>query len=185
MGGAIGIADAGITGNFDHLATLLVDAVFLDEWVTPMMTPGLAERMPAPADLAQAQLLHQDDIRFLDPPCDWPAWFNAAGLPPRDWTGQRFSQADHALDAALSGAGVILGRISLAARLLSEGRLVAPYLLGLRTEAHYRILCVKGSETRPHIAAFRSWLRDQTAVVSEHDRHFELIKAGNVPRSAG
>jgi len=163
----------------------LYEERFLDEWVTPMMTPALAEQMPNPADLAQAQLLHQDDIRFLDPPCDWPAWFRAADLPARDWTGQRFSQADHAINAALSGAGVILGRISLAARLLDEGRLVAPYTVGLRTNAHYRILCVKGTEARPHIAAFRAWLRDQTAVVSAHDCHFDLIDAGDVPRVAG
>lgn len=153
---------------------------FQREWVTPMMTPQLARRYPRAEDLSQAPLIHQDDIRFLDPPTDWPAWFRAAGLPPRNWTGQRFSQGDHALDAALSGAGVILGRISFGSRLIKEGRLIAPHRLGLTTGAHYRILCLKGAENLPHIRAFSDWLKQQLAQVSDHDRDHDLISAGDL-----
>lgn len=153
---------------------------FLDDWVTPMMSPGLAREYPNPGDLANAQLIHQDDIRFLDPPCDWPAWFRASGLPARDWTGQRYSQADHAIDAAMSGAGVILGRGALAARALQDGRLVAPYRIALKTIADYRIICVKGTENRPQIVAFRDWLIEQTFHVAELARDHELIDLRDV-----
>lgn len=161
--------------------TMHVETI-LDDWVTPMMTSDLARQYPRPVDLAQAPLIHQDDIRFLDPPADWPAWFRASGLLPRIWTGQRFSQADHALDAALSGAGVVLGRISLGSRLIKEGRLVAPYRLAVRTGAQYRTLCLRGTETRPHIRAFTDWIKRQLAEVSDHDRDHDLISAADVPR---
>ncbi|RBI77050.1 transcriptional regulator [Roseovarius sp. TE539] len=152
----------------------------LDDWVTPMMTPEMARRHPTRASLSTAPLIHQEDIDFLDPPCDWPAWFRAAGLAPRDWTGQRFSQADHAIDATLSGAGVVLARVSFATRFLAEGRLVAPFRPALRTLAHYRFLCARGSETRPQIAAFRHWLVEQVAQAADHESDHDLIDPHDV-----
>ncbi len=148
---------------------------FLDDWVTPMMTPKLAHRYARPEALMDAPLIHQDDIRFLDPPCDWPAWFRVAGLAERDWTGQRYSQADHAIDAAVSGAGVILGRGALTARALEKGHLIAPYRPALKTIAYFRILCAKGVETRPQIIAFRDWLIDQTSGVATLAQRHDLI----------
>ena len=134
----------------------------LSDWLTPMMAPALAERLRAPGDLFGATLLHQDDIRFLNPAIDWAAWFRAAGLGPAPDHGPRFSQADHALDAALAGSGVVLGRSALAAKDLSEGRLVAPFDIGLTTEAHYRFVCPAGSESRPQVAAFLDWIVQET-----------------------
>ncbi len=148
---------------------------FLDDWMTPMMSPATARKLRGLRGMSTAQLIHQDDTRFLDPPCDWPAWFKSAKLPDRDWTGQRYSQADHALDAAISGAGVILGRGSLAARALQEGRLVAPFQLALKTPANYKIICAKGAEKRPQIVAFRDWLIEQTKGVAELARNHDLV----------
>lgn len=155
----------------------------MDDWVTPMMTPQTARRFPGEAGLAEVPLIHQDDIRFLDPPVDWPAWFRAAGLPPRDWGGQRFSQADHAIDAALSGGGAVLARISFAGRFLDDGRLVAPFRPALRTLAKYRLLCTKETAARPHVAAFRSWLSDQVAGVATFDRDHDLLNPGDIPKA--
>ena len=119
------------------------------EWVAPMMSPALAEQYPTPGDLARAPLLHYDDLKFLKPVVDWPAWFRAANLPPRFAAGARFSQADHAIDAAVAGAGAVLGRISLAEKDLSEKRLVMPYKIGLTTAAGYRFVCPEGTEVAP------------------------------------
>ncbi|MEM9496600.1 MAG: transcriptional regulator GcvA [Pseudomonadota bacterium] len=147
----------------------------MEDWVTPMMTPDLAERYPGDAGLSQVPLIHQDDIRFLDPPVDWPAWFSAAGLPPRDWSGQRYSQADHAIDAALSGAGAVLARIAFAGRFIAEDRLVAPFRTGLKTIACYRFICTKDAITRPHVAAFRDWLVEQVSDAKGFDAGRILI----------
>jgi len=142
------------------------------EWVTPMMHPDLAARCARPEDVLQLPLLHQDDIAFLNPPIDWAAWFRAAGLgaPPG---GARFSQADHAIDAAAAGGGVVLGRISLAEKDLREGRLVAPFDLALSTEAHYRFVCPRGNETRPQVRAFLDWSLEQA-------KDFEPYREGRV-----
>lgn len=128
------------------------------EWLTPMMTPALAARLRSPEDLRDATLFHQADIDFLRPRADWPAWFRAAGLGPCPDSGPRFSQSDHAIDAALAGGGVILGRVSLTATALRAGQLVAPFPVALITDAHYRFVCLDGQQTRPQIAAFHDWL---------------------------
>ena len=153
---------------------------FLDDWVTPMMTPELAETYGTPKGLARAPLIHQEDIDFLNPRVDWPTWFRAAGLPPRSWAGQRYSQADHAIDAALSGAGVVLGRITFGARFLDDGRLVAPFRPALNTLAHYRFLCVKGFEKTTQVAAFRNWLLDQIAGTTDRAYLHDLIDPRDV-----
>ncbi|MEM8773895.1 MAG: transcriptional regulator GcvA [Pseudomonadota bacterium] len=152
----------------------------MQDWVTPVMTPELASRYSGVDGLYQMPLIHQDDIRFLDPPVDWPAWFRAAGHEPRDWAGQHYSQADHAIDAALSGAGVVLARIVFASRFLSDGRLIAPFNIGLGTLASYRFVSTKETLNRPHVAAFRQWLFDQVAGSESFDGQFELIDPRDV-----
>lgn len=152
----------------------------VDDCVVPMMTPELTAQFATPEGMAQVPLIHQDDIRFLDPPVDWPTWFRAAKLPARDWTGQRFSQSDHALNAALSGAGVVLGRLVFAGQYLATGRLVTPFPLALDTVAHNRILCVKGTENRPHIKAFREWLKGISAEVDPHRAKFDVIHPADI-----
>lgn len=139
------------------------------EWFTPMMTPALAQQFGSPESLRQAPLIHQDDAAFLNPRCDWDAWFRANDLPAASIGGVRFSQADHAVDAAVAGSGVLLGRISLAHRALSDGRLVAPFTLCLQTDAHYRLLCPQGAQNRPQIAAFEAWITDEAQELSNFD----------------
>lgn len=141
-----------------------------DEWVTPVMVPELAARYPDPADLRDAVLITDESMDFLDPPADWGIWSTAMGLPPLKAAGPRFSQADHAVDAALAGIGVVLGRRALVIKELAEGRLVAPYGTALPTGARFRFICPQGAENRPQIAAFREWMLreiDKTAHISD------------------
>ncbi|MCB2136046.1 MAG: transcriptional regulator GcvA [Rhodobacteraceae bacterium] len=149
------------TGSDDGLFSEPV----IREWLTPMMTPELASRYRDPQDLLAAPLLHQDDVSFIVPPIDWQRWFTVAGLGDASPHGARFSQADHAIDAALAGAGVVLGRFSLAYGALQTGQLVAPFPLALTTRAHYRFLCLPGAETRPKVAAFLNWVRREAAAM--------------------
>jgi len=150
------------------------------EWLAPMMSPELAERYPEPHMLRGPALLQTDDTRFLRPPIDWPAWFKAAGLPVQDETGTRFSQFDHAIDAAAAGGGVVLGRISLAERDVREGRLVIPYKTALTTEAQYRFVCPEGQEARPQVAAFLQWLEAETADLAGFAEGLEFVDAADV-----
>lgn len=145
------------------------------EWVTPVMLPEMAARFPTPESLVDAVLIIDESIDFLDPPTDWAAWARGIGIAPLVPAGPRFSQADHAMDAALAGIGVALGRRALVIKDLAEGRLVAPYGKALQTGARFRFLCPEGAETRPQIAAFQEWILreiDKTAHIADA---FEMI----------
>ncbi|MBB5723058.1 LysR family glycine cleavage system transcriptional activator [Loktanella ponticola] len=135
------------------------------EWLCPMVAPSLAEKIKKPSDLLNLPLLHQEDLTFLTPPADWDAWFRAAGLKPPTTAGTHFSQSDHAVNAALSGAGVVLGRISMAERHLSLGQLVMPLELSIWSNAYYRIVCAKGAEHRPQVARLMAWVREEVAAI--------------------
>ncbi|MEL6915276.1 MAG: transcriptional regulator GcvA [Pseudomonadota bacterium] len=128
------------------------------EWVTPVMVPDLARRYPTPERLAEAQLITDLSIDFLEPNPDWAAWFRTMGVTPPEIHGPKFSQADHAVDAALAGVGVVLGRRALCIKDIAEGRLVAPYGVALNTGAKFRFVCPEGLEKRPQIKAFRDWM---------------------------
>ncbi len=146
-----------------------------EEWVTPVMTAELAGRYPTPESLAGATLIVDQSTDFLDPPIDWPAWFHAMGVDVQPNFGPRFSQADHAIDAAVAGVGVTLGRQSLVIKDLADGKLVAPYPHALRMDARFRFLCVKGTETRPQVDAFKNWVLQEIEKTVPMARKMTLI----------
>ena len=146
-----------------------------EEWVCPVMTPEMAARYPTLESLLDAPLVFDDSISFLNPPADWSTWFKIMGLEHTSTHGPRFSQADHAIDAALAGVGVVLGRRSLVVKDLDDGRLVAPFPTALKTGVRFRFLCAKGAETRPHIAAFRDWIVAEIAKTGHVTEAMTLI----------
>ncbi len=146
------------------------------EWVTPVMVPEMAARYPTPESLRGAVLIIDESIEFIRPTVDWAAWSAAMQLPPFTAAGPRFSQADHAIDAALAGIGVVLGRRALVIKDLAEGRLVAPYGKALATGAGFRFLCQEGAETRPQIVAFRDWMLREIDKTSALADSFEMLK---------
>lgn len=152
-----------------------------NEWLTPVMTPELARRYPTPQSLREAPLLFDESIDFLRPACDWPAWFRAVGMDYAPTKGAHFSQADHAVDAALTGAGVMLGRRSLTIKELHEQRLVAPYSIAISTQAHFRFICAKGAEERPHIRAFRDWILAEIERTASVTRALTIIPVEDIP----
>lgn len=129
-----------------------------EEWVMPVMTPALAALYPTVESLHNAPIIFDDSIDFLKPAIGWTEWFSAMEKPFSPTQGPRFSQADHAIDAALAGVGVVLGRRALVIKDLAEGRLVAPFPTALSAGARFSFLCLKGMETRPQIAVFRDWI---------------------------
>ncbi len=133
----------------------------LEDWMTPMVSPALAETIKTPQDLAQVTLIHDEASSFLRPQVDWNAWFRAMDIDPPESHGPRFNQAEHALTAAISGGGAIMGRLSLTSTALQDGRLVMPFRETLWSGAFYRLICPEGTETRPHVAAFIKWIEGE------------------------
>ncbi|MCF6315819.1 MAG: LysR substrate-binding domain-containing protein [Marinosulfonomonas sp.] len=126
----------------------------IDEWMTPMMSPEMARKIKTPEDLRGATLLHQDDFTFSKQSSNWNTWFHEQGLGQPPEAGPRFSQSDHANDAAIAGTGVVLGRYSLVERALRDNQLVAPFPLAIAVTARYRIVCPLGAQKRPQVKAF-------------------------------
>ncbi|SDY67805.1 transcriptional regulator, LysR family [Jannaschia faecimaris] len=133
-------------------------ALTIEEWVTPMMHPDLVSKYPTVESLLGATIIFDDSMKFLKNSVSWADWFGAHDLQARELHGTHFSQADHAIDAAQSGAGVVLGRISLGETALRQGNLVAPFDTALVPRANFRVLCPEGAETRPGTRAFLDWL---------------------------
>ena len=148
------------------------------EWVAPVMTPALAETYPTPESLVDAPLIFDDSISFMEPKCDWAGWFAAMGIDFVPEHGPRFSQADHAIDAAVAGVGVVLGRRALVVKDIDEGRLTLPIPKALRTEARFYFLCPKGTQDRAQVRAFREWMLTEIKKTVYITEQLEFLPAG-------
>src|SRR5690606_24222649 len=99
------------------------------ERVSPVASPAI-KNLKRPDDLAKHVLLHDEVLRDHPARIGWHRWLEAAGAckvdPDR---GPRFSHAHMAIEAAIAGQGVALGRSTLVSRDLAEGRLVRPFAL--------------------------------------------------------
>jgi DNA-binding transcriptional LysR family regulator len=77
-----------------------------------------------PAQLGKAVLLDYDDPAH--PLLHWAHWLRASGAPrPRPGRVLRFTQYEQAIQSALAGHGVALGRLALVRHFLDSGQLVA------------------------------------------------------------
>ncbi len=133
-----------------------------DESVTPMCSPSLLEGphpLHNPDDLRQHVLLHDASMAFDPAAPIWDTWLEAAGAKHVDASrGPHFSQPVHALQAAIDGAGVVLGRRYLAADDIAAGRLVQPFSLVLPLESTFYLVYPEAYADRPKVVIFRDWL---------------------------
>ncbi len=136
------------------------------ESVVPMCAPDLIEAphpLRTPEDLRHHVLLHDDSLRFDRAAPDWPMWLKSAAVEDVDVSrGPHFSHPDHAMQAAMDGAGVVLGWRTLAAGDLAAGRLVIPFDLTLPMELAFFFVCPHVAAQRPKIVAFRDWLIEES-----------------------
>jgi LysR family glycine cleavage system transcriptional activator len=128
----------------------------------PVCSPTLldgANPLRRPEDLARHTLLHA-----LDGADDWRLWLRAAGVEGIDPTrGPKFDSIPLVLQAAISGAGVGIGRRQLVQAELAAGRLVAPFDFELPDECAYYFVAPEATADQPKLAAFRSWLLAEVA----------------------
>lgn len=139
-------------------------AVSLDKLIdlayVPVCSPRLIETMGPfvrAADLRGVPLIHDESQGGTQ---GWGAWFRAAGVDNASIErGIRFDSADHALDAVVEGAGVLLAHDVLAYDDLRTGRLVVPVPLSLPSGRAYYVASPKAQRTRPNVEAFRTWIK--------------------------
>jgi LysR family glycine cleavage system transcriptional activator len=146
---------------------LHVEKLF-DDSVLPVCSPRLVESgLKRLEDVSRFTLIHYDIPLSSPSPPLWTDWLKVAEVSGVDPTrGLRFNVSDHALDAAVAGAGVSLSYKLIASDDVRTGRLVIPFGPELPiTERAYHFVCLKGHEERPNVRAFRDWLfseMDQT-----------------------
>jgi LysR family glycine cleavage system transcriptional activator len=128
------------------------------EDIFPVCSPALlhAEKpLRRPEDLAHHTLLHATVSRE-----DWQLWLTAAGLPTSLATrrGLSFDQSFMAIQAAMDGLGVALGRTPFVETDIAAGRLVVPFDVVLPADAGFYIVAPEETADTPKIALFRDWL---------------------------
>jgi LysR family glycine cleavage system transcriptional activator len=142
----------------------LVDISFI-----PVCSPKLVEKhgpVKAARDLACLPLIHDETLKSRAAMTEWVDWFKAAGAPDVDLRrGLRFNSADHALDAAGEGAGVLLAHSLLAYDDLRTGRLVIPVKLSIAPGRAFHLVSAKGRKPLPAAEAFKSWIKAEVAAL--------------------
>ncbi len=152
--------DVGIRSGRGRWQGLIAQLV-VRESLSPVCAPSVAAGPPAlrvPGDLRQAHLLH-------DTPRDgWRFWCESAQLAGLDLrAGLAFDDASLALQAAVQGQGVALGRLTLAERDLRAGRLVRPFDISIPNDYDYWLVYPPAKAERSDIVAFCTWLLAQAA----------------------
>ena len=150
--------DVAIRLSKENHPELYAERLFNDS-VLPVCSPRLVEQgLRSPADLPRFPLIHYDIPMSMRAPPLWADWFAVAGLQGDATRGLKVNVADHALDAAVAGAGVSLSFKLIASDDVHSGRLVTPFGPELPLASGYNFVCPKGHEKRPNVRAFRDWL---------------------------
>ena len=140
------------------LAEKLIDLSFI-----PVCSPRLLQQVGGISrleDLRHVPLIHDDMLTGRVGVPSWADWLEAAGVTGVDLErGLRLNSADHALDAAVEGAGMLLAHVVLAHDDLRSGRLVAPFDLELRSSRAFSFVCPRENENRKNVKAFHDWIQ--------------------------
>jgi LysR family glycine cleavage system transcriptional activator len=144
-------------GNYDKV----VSELLMEEDVSPVCSPELLQGshpLRAPEDLRHHRLIH-DNFRI-----GWATWLQNAGLYGIDHTnGVKFESAAYAVEAAVQGEGVLLGRSALVSADLAAGRLVRPFDMAVKSRWSYYVVYPDGALRHRKIRAFRDWLFSEMA----------------------
>jgi LysR family transcriptional regulator, glycine cleavage system transcriptional activator len=139
-----------------------------DELLTPVVSPGLLDRLPlrTAAGLAQHTLLEEDDHKPSAEYVSWRYWlhrFAPAGLEPRSWIHLNFTY--QRIQAALAGQGVALARMPLMYEAIGKGDLIEPFGPAGRIQSPFAYWLVRwpARRERPALAAFENWVLQQAA----------------------
>ncbi|MEM1306797.1 MAG: transcriptional regulator GcvA [Pseudomonadota bacterium] len=157
--------DVSIRNSATGVMPGLTTEKLVDIWTVPVASPRLIEQVggfTTPADLLKTTLIFDDSMRQLPGVPYWTDWFSEQGLPDVDISRKlQFNSADHALEAAVEGAGVLLCYRTLAYDDLRIGRLVNLFGTQMRVDRAFYLVYPDGMGDRPKVKAFRDWIRDE------------------------
>jgi LysR family transcriptional regulator, glycine cleavage system transcriptional activator len=157
LGDGIDIAIRYGGGNYPGLTSEFL----ANEEVFPVCSPKLmkgAHPLRKPEDLKHHTLIRDTY------PIDWTAWLSSAGVKgvnPRK--GLTFDSYTFAVEAAVKGEGVALGRTMLVADDLAAGRLVRPFEHTVKAASSFYVVYPPESTRQRKVRVFKDWLYSETA----------------------
>ncbi len=160
--------DVAIRYGVKSAADLIIHRLF-DDVVFPACSPACASGPPAIEvieQLLEVPLIHWDmsqlpwatrTRRWFD----WGEWATKSGLEGLDTSsGLRFSDYGLAVQAAISGQGIILASWPILRDPIDAGLLVQPFPnCSLSTGIGYDLVMTKKASHRPEVDAFVEWLK--------------------------
>ncbi|MFO1130453.1 MAG: transcriptional regulator GcvA [Hyphomicrobiales bacterium] len=144
-------------GRYPHAVTERI----MDETLTPVCNPSYWKRHArglGARELPAATLLHEDRMAV-----DWPQWLARAGVSVRPGArSAAYSHGSMAIEAAIRGEGIALGRSVLVREDLLAGRLIAPFA-ALQVDAGrgYDLVYAARNRADAKIVALRNWLNEE------------------------
>lgn len=155
---AAGVADIAVRYGGEIGSGLQAEPLLAERFgvlCSPMLDLAGAE------DLRRVPLLHTDWLRETTP--DWRRWAKVAGVTGLKLDhGARFTNGDHAIQAAIAGQGAIVASLILAGEEIRAGLLVQPF--GPVIEGGYYQLVTRAlAAPRREVAVVMNWLREEVA----------------------
>jgi LysR family glycine cleavage system transcriptional activator len=133
-----------------------------DEEVFPVCSPDLIDPdkpVNVLEDLAEYVLIH-DDMQM-----SWESWVRSVGYTQTiSSKGPKYSHSHMALQSALNGDGIVLGRSVLTLDYLKSGQLIRPLNVSVPAEHSYFLLCQERMIGDPKIKAFTAWLQEEARI---------------------
>ncbi|MDQ0435685.1 DNA-binding transcriptional LysR family regulator [Kaistia dalseonensis] len=120
----------------------------------PVCAPDWRDRLKKPADVANVPAITDEGAMV-----DWADWFAACGLPMPTLHGPRYTDPGLAIEAALSGQGVMLAWDMVAADLLASGRLVRPFREEAKSDLAYWFVTTAARGKTRKVRSFLDWLK--------------------------
>lgn len=164
----------GVPTNSEYVSNRLFEDMILPVYNPKMMDASIKLRNLE--DLRHAPLIHWDlsqthwakNTRRW---CDWSDWLTRHGLDGVDTAkGLRFSDFGLALQAAISGQGVLLAGWPGAYDPIKAGLLDCPFPDSVeKTDIGFDVVTTKEASHRHEVAAFVDWLVDAAGLCTEFD----------------
>lgn len=158
LGDGIDVAIRYGAGNYPGLTTEFL----ADEEVFPVCSPRLLEGshpLRAPGDLRHHTLIRDAY------PIDWATWLASAGIEGVDPdSGLTFDSYTFAVEAAVQGEGVALGRTMLVGGDLAAGRLIRPFEHAIKAYSSFYLVYPPDAIRRSKVKAFRDWIFEEISL---------------------
>jgi LysR family glycine cleavage system transcriptional activator len=114
----------------------------------------------SPQDIPAHPLIIDDSLSFNPKAPTWEKWLEMAGvLIGGSVRGVHFNHADHAIDAAVRGTGLVLARTSLSRADRDTGLLVELFPdLRISTDMAFYLVMPPMAGSKPKVQAFTNWI---------------------------